>query len=169
MPGEVDPLYVAARRVLLDALEALKNQHAALILVGAQAIYLHTGEAKFSVPECTTDADIAGPAALMVAKLHKISERISSPDRLADKDALDAYRLLRAIETEPLVEALRRLLRDDRSRDVTKAAIDYLRDLFGTPEAQGCGMAARSVVPLENPDEITAALAALAGDLLSSL
>lgn len=37
------PEYVAARRVLLDALEALKDHLPSLILVGAQAVYHHTG------------------------------------------------------------------------------------------------------------------------------
>jgi hypothetical protein len=59
MPGESDPLYVAARGVLLDALEALGSQRAAVILVGAQAIYLHTGTIEFPVAEYTTDADVA--------------------------------------------------------------------------------------------------------------
>lgn len=31
MAGEADPVYVAARRVLLDALEALEDQRAAVI------------------------------------------------------------------------------------------------------------------------------------------
>lgn len=58
LPGADDPLYVLARRVLLDALEALGVQRNALILVGAQAIYLHTGPAGLAIPEYTTDADI---------------------------------------------------------------------------------------------------------------
>jgi len=36
---------------------------------------------------------VAGPAALLVAKLHKVGERRAAPDRLLDKDALDIYRL----------------------------------------------------------------------------
>ncbi len=40
-PGvERQTLYVAARRVLLDALDALAGQREALILVGAQAVYI---------------------------------------------------------------------------------------------------------------------------------
>ncbi len=54
-----DPEYVAARRVLLDALQALGGQRQALVLVGAQAIYLHTGAETLAVAEYTTDADIA--------------------------------------------------------------------------------------------------------------
>ena len=49
MPGDPDQAYVLARRVLLDALEALDDQRDAVILVGAQAIYLHTGDADLAV------------------------------------------------------------------------------------------------------------------------
>lgn len=59
MPGARDPLYVLARRVLLDALEKLEQHRERLILVGAQAIYLHTGEAEYPAAEFTTDGDIA--------------------------------------------------------------------------------------------------------------
>ena len=54
----VAPEYVAARRVLLDALEALKDHLPSLILVGAQAVYHHTGETDLNVPLMTTDADL---------------------------------------------------------------------------------------------------------------
>ncbi len=56
-----DPLYVAARRVLLDALEALDEHLGAVILVGAQAIYLQAGEAdlEMTVAPFTTDADLS--------------------------------------------------------------------------------------------------------------
>jgi hypothetical protein len=53
MPGEADPLYVGARRVLLDALTALQPHLESLVLVGAQAIYLHCGEADFAVSPYT--------------------------------------------------------------------------------------------------------------------
>ena len=59
MPGEPDPLYVLARKVLLDALSALESHLDALILVGAQAIYVHTGDADLALPEYTTDGDLA--------------------------------------------------------------------------------------------------------------
>ena len=51
MPGarRPEPEYVAARRVLLDALEALGPHRKAVILVGAQAIYLHIGEGDMAV------------------------------------------------------------------------------------------------------------------------
>jgi hypothetical protein len=62
-PGESEldyqPEYVAARAVLLDALQALKDHLPAIILVGAQAVYLHTGSGKFVEPPMTTDGDLA--------------------------------------------------------------------------------------------------------------
>ncbi|MEH1017908.1 hypothetical protein V6U90_33235 [Micromonospora sp. CPCC 206060] len=61
MSPETSPLYVAARRVLLDALNALAEHRKAVILAGAQAIYVRTGGATLdvSVAPYTTDADLA--------------------------------------------------------------------------------------------------------------
>jgi hypothetical protein len=42
---------------LLDAVEALGLHRESVVLVGAQAIYLHTGDADLAVAEYTTDAD----------------------------------------------------------------------------------------------------------------
>ena len=66
MSGGPDPLYVRARIALLDAADALSEQLDAVVLVGAQAIYLHTGDADFATAEYTTDADfcVAPPAEL---------------------------------------------------------------------------------------------------------
>lgn len=60
-PAGSDPLYVAARRVLLDALDALTSHRDAVVLVGAQAVYLHAGDADLdaSVAPYTSDADLA--------------------------------------------------------------------------------------------------------------
>ena len=66
MPGAPDPLYVRARRALLDALESLSAHRDAVILAGAQAIYLHTGEGDLGVAPYTTDGDLAlDPSALV--------------------------------------------------------------------------------------------------------
>lgn len=267
MPGAPDGEYVAARRVLLDALDALTAHLDALVLVGAQAIYLHTGEGDLAVAPYTTDADIAvdpaaliaepaleetmlaagfvlgaqpgiwfgtgdveidllvpeavggggrrgarlgthgsraarkargleaalvdntpmrirsleepddrrfeiavaGPAALLVAKLHKLAERQGAVDRLQDKDALDVLRLLRATETTALATRMRALLRDEHSAEVTRESIEQLRVLFGADGAVGSRMAARAAGPLEDPATIAASAAALASDLLTAL
>ena len=225
MPGAPDPEYVAARRVLLDALEALSDHRAALILVGAQAIYMHTGEGDLAVAPYTTDGDIAldpaelgpapkledamrhagfrldeqqpgvwfgtgaleidllvpqsvsgvgtrgarlgehgnraarkargleaalvdsspmvipaleeqderrfeiavaGRAALLVAKLHKLADRRDTPDRVEDKDALDVLRLLRASETEEIVGGSERSTRmDGQQRSLRKQSSTF--------------------------------------------
>lgn len=59
MHGVPAPEYIQARRVLLDALDVLAAHLPGLTLVGAQAVYLHTGGAAIAVPEYTTDADLA--------------------------------------------------------------------------------------------------------------
>jgi hypothetical protein len=53
------PLYVAARKVLLDALCALKAHGSAVILCGAQAVYLRSGDADLAIAPYTTDGDLA--------------------------------------------------------------------------------------------------------------
>lgn len=248
-PGAADPLYVLARRVLLDALDALGSQKGAAILVGAQAIYLHTGPAGLAVAEYTTDADIAldpqflsakplladalqgagfrpdrnnvgrwlarrphegrevdvmvdllvpaelggpgrrgarlgghgsrvarkakgleaalvdhevrvvpaldpsdhrrdtvavaGPAALLIAKLHKIGDREGETGRGRDKDALDVLRLLRAKKTDVLADPFRNLLADKVSGGVTRKAVGLLERLFARTDSEGSSVVSR--------------------------
>lgn len=59
MPGAHDREYVEARRVLLDALEALGSHRRAVVLVGAQAIYQRVGEGELQVAPFTSDGDLA--------------------------------------------------------------------------------------------------------------
>ncbi len=56
---KADPYYVAARRVLLDALEDLVEHRDAIVVVGAQAVYLRSGATNVGVAEYTTDGDLA--------------------------------------------------------------------------------------------------------------
>jgi hypothetical protein len=265
MPGAPDPLYVKAREVLLDALEALGPHRSSLVLVGAQAIYLHTGEADVAVAPFTTDADViidpggladhpiigealqasgfvlgdqpgqwvkddarvdlmvpeaiagagrrgvrlgphgnhtarkarglegalvdqemreiasfqeggrrfellvAGPAALLVSKLHKLAERVEEPSRVKDKDALDILRLLRGVPTEIIAQRLRGLGQDSRSTAVTGEALQHLEHLFARPEAAGSTFASRAAEGLEPEGTIRASCAALADELLRAL
>jgi hypothetical protein len=226
------PEYVAARAVLLDALEALGSHLENVVLVGAQAVYHHTGATTLNVPVMTTDADlaldtrllsdepeigaslrnagfapganpghwigagdvavdlmvvpyqantqkrsarsarippheaktaritpglepalvdcqragigalspgdnrrftirVAGPAALLVAKAIKLNERLAHvdhrPDRVKEKDALDAFRILQAVETEELITGFRSHLADEHAARSSKLGIDILR------------------------------------------
>ncbi len=264
MPGEPDPLYVRARSALLDALEALEPHLDAIVLVGAQAIYMHTGDADLAVAEYTTDADfsvapgdladspllgdlltrhgftprehpggwlspggiyidvmvpealagpgtrgarlgahgkraarrakglegalvdrsrqtitaldpadertvemwVAGPAALLVAKVHKIAERSAAKDRVRDKDALDVLRLLRAVETENLARGVELLRGSEVAGAVTAEAIALLPKLFGDLDADGVAMAVRAAGEGEASETIAASLVALARALV---
>lgn len=65
-------LYVVARRVLLDALVALRDQSDAVTIVGAQAIYLRSIDVELAVASFTSDADLG-----------------LDPDRLADVPLLE--------------------------------------------------------------------------------
>ena len=267
----VAPEYVAARRVLLDALEALTDHLPSLILVGAQAVYHHTGETDLNVPLMTTDADlaidtrgladvpeigavlrgagfvpgpnpghwvaasdvavdlmvvphqartakasaraarlaphdrltariarglepalvdhervnigalepvddrtfdlaIAGPAALLVAKVIKISERLGQsdrqPDRLKVKDALDAFRLLQAIDTVDLVAGVTRHRADYNAAIVADEALDILRLHASTPRGRIAVLASSAA---GGDATVAPAFAALCTDLLAAL
>jgi len=247
------PLMVEARRVLLDALEALRDHRESLVLVGAQAVYLRTEEIELSFSASyTTDADlaidpstlaeappieqilteagferiepdrpgiwgkhvlvdgrdevvqvdlivpeslagpgrrgarlsghgkqaagradgleaavvdraamtirsydatdkrsitidVAGPTALLVAKLHKLSDRVSEsdrrPDRLIAKDAADSYRLMLHLGIDTAIARFRYLLGQPVASAVTERALEYLRSLFAAPALAGVRLA----------------------------
>lgn len=261
-----------ARTALLDALEALNEHFEAVILVGAQAVYQHTGNAKVALAEFTTDGDlaidpdllgndpliedamiaagfrpdpresavgtwlagngvpidlmipeavagsgrrsvavpphdshsmrrargleaalvdnsqrtlgafdsaldprqfvvsVAGPAALIVAKLHKINDRISNPTRLDNKDAHDIYRILVAIETEPLAHSFTNLLEAPVCEQVTLEAVQLLKVLFAAgPDAAGSRMAGAAEEIVGDPVAVSESVSLLAQDLLNAL
>jgi len=112
--------------------------------------------------------NVAGPTALLVAKLHKLGERIGTPDRLNDKDAHDIYRLLVATETSDLAEALQRLREDEIAHEVTAQALIYLAQLFASANALGATMAGRAEEGIGQPDTVSASVSFLAQDLLSA-
>ena len=263
--SEYDPEYVAARRVLLDALGALEAHRRAVVLVGAQAIYLRVGAGDMAVAPYTTDGDlavdpgqlvdepiladalsaagfdlvtrpgtwslagvqidllvpstlggpgrrsarlgrhgvdvarkakgleaalvdhdvvrlaaldesdtrvfdvaVAGLAALLVAKLHKLSEREATPDRWAPKDALDVLRILRGADLRRIGATLAELERHAVAGDVTGEARTMLDRLFGSRTSFGAAMAVRASVGLEDPATIAASCEVLARSLLST-
>ncbi|HST49985.1 hypothetical protein [Jatrophihabitans sp.] len=266
-----DPV-VMARTGLLDALEALEAHLDALVIVGAQAIYPHTGSAEVALAEYTTDGDVAvdpallgsdplveqamrasgftpdprpsaigswissrgvpvdlmvpeafagpgrrgvrvpphdpkamrrtrgieaalvdkskmviraravaddvrefevsvaGPAALLVAKLHKLRDRIGNPSRLDNKDAHDVYRLLRAVDTEAIRAATGRLLLQEASAEVTREALVVLEELFARNSgARGSVMAGAAEELVGDPAAVAESVTLLAQDLLEAL
>jgi len=114
---------------------------------------------------------VAGPSALLVAKLHKLSDRGADRDqrRLHDKDALDAFRILRAIPVEHLAHGLRELRDSAVAGDITREAISHLQGLFGTTNSAGTVMVVRATDRLEDPTMISASCAALSDELIRAL
>jgi len=270
----LDPEYVAARTVLLDALEALADHRDALVVVGAQAVYLRTeplegyqpfttdadltidpghlpptpgledamrragfhlkGEASgrpepgsweaevtiagrpeplvipvdLIVPETVAPAggrrgarlsratglegslvdrsimpiralkggdarrfevNVAGKAALLVSKLHKIEDRSERPDRLTDKDGGDVLRLVLSSTPDEMVERSSVLLGDPRSAETTRRAIDLLDSLFGTPRGVGTQMAIRALTGVMEPATVIEICTAFTRDVLDRL
>ena len=113
----------------------------------------------------------AGPAALIVSKMHKLLERLAERQRrrVDEKDALDVLRLLRTISTESLTQLFKTLLQTSVSGEVTREALVGLRDLFSTSRAVGSQMAARAAGPLADPEEIAASCAILTNELLQAV
>jgi len=111
--------------------------------------------------------EVAGPAALLVAKLHKLGERDQrDPTRLIDKDAHDVYRLLVAVDTEDLAGMLKMLLSSNLAAPPTQVALAYFNELFvGGPDAPGPQMAGRAEALLGDPATVAQSVAALASDL----
>lgn len=113
---------------------------------------------------------VAGPAALLVAKLHKIAERADAPHRLNDKDAHDAYRLLQAFGTHELATVFSQLRTHELSAAATEDALGFLDELFAhSPEALGSAMAGRAEEGIGEPEQVAVAAYFLARDLLLEL
>lgn len=116
------------------------------------------------------EVSVAGPAALLVAKLHKIHDRLETPSRQDNKDAHDVYRLLRAVDTPVLVEAIGRLLREGASKAVTREALDQLHELFVQgASARGSLMAGAAEELVGDPTAVSESVTLLAQDLVEAL
>lgn len=113
-------------------------------------------------------AKVAGPGALLVAKLFKISERHGT-SRSNDKDALDILRILQAIPTDELAACLRTILADERSASIGARGLRLLEELFGDRGSEGAVMAARAVEPLMDGDQVRLSCAVLVEELLNEL
>lgn len=113
---------------------------------------------------------VAGPAALLTAKAIKINERLgqadAKPDRLKEKDALDAFRILQSVETDDLVAGFVRHRADAHAAAVTTEAIDVYRAEASTPDGRISQLAAAAA---QDAPAVAPAFAALVSDLLAAL
>jgi hypothetical protein len=114
---------------------------------------------------------VAGPAALLISKMHKLGERRDTDiERLVDKDAHDVYRLLSAVPTDSLAAALHSLRENHLATNATEVGLRYFSELFAAgPDAIGCVMAGRAEELVGDPAFVSQATATLAEDLLSAV
>jgi hypothetical protein len=94
--------------------------------------------------------NVAGEAAMLVAKLHKLGDRLAKPERLDAKDAGDVYRLFDVIAPDDMTAKLRGLLADARSAKATEKALAYGDILFGSAVGTGVRLgvdALRATIP----------------------
>jgi len=116
----------------------------------------------------TVVVNVAGPAALLVAKAHKLGERLATPDRLMPKDAGDIYRLFDATSVEDMATTTVKLLADERSSTATSAALGFVRQLFATPRSPGIGLAVQALSGIIDPATVTSVLTGYTSDFLQS-
>ena len=85
-----DRNYLDARETLLDAVEALGSHGDAVILVGAQAVYVHTEaeDASFAVSPFTYDADLALDPELLGGSPEIVEAMSRAGFRLGDQPGL---------------------------------------------------------------------------------
>ena len=91
--------------------------------------------------------EVAGVAALLVAKAHKIHDRVvaGKVDRINDKDASDVYRIMQTARPDDVAVTIRDLLADTVAGQVTEQALSYMDELFGRRAGEGVAMAQRAL------------------------
>ncbi|MBA9002760.1 GSU2403 family nucleotidyltransferase fold protein [Thermomonospora cellulosilytica] len=138
---------------------------------GLEAALVDFEERELSALEDTDERTfairVAGPAALLIAKVIKVEERRSQA-RLQAKDGLDVLRLLQATDPEPLARRLAELAVHPLSRETTHQAIQSLRDHGTDPDGPLATLAVQAVGVLEDPATIAGSLTALIEELLSA-
>ena len=149
------------------------DDHAARKVDGLEGVLVDQAEMEIGSLEPDKDprrvaVKVAGPGALLVAKLFKISERKGTA-RATDKDALDVLRILQGIKTETLAASFDRIRVDGRSTAAAERATKLLEEFFGTRGSEGSTMAARATQPLMDEDQVRLTCEILAGDLLEEL
>ncbi|TDC70175.1 hypothetical protein E1200_06180 [Actinomadura sp. GC306] len=90
-------------------------------------------------------ANVAGPAALLIAKAYKIAERHAKahthPDRLTNKDAGDVYRIMATAPIREVAETFTSLFGDPRMGTIATEGFGLLRRLFGGADTPGTDLA----------------------------
>ncbi|MFE2337296.1 hypothetical protein [Streptomyces coelicoflavus] len=97
----------------------------------------------------TVTVNVAGPAALLVAKAFKIGDRLTQadarPTRLTNKDAGDVLRIIRAIPVAQVSASFASLRDDPRVGEITREGLQLLQNIFGGPTTPGVDMAVQAL------------------------
>jgi hypothetical protein len=93
------------------------------------------------------DVEVAGVAALLVAKAFKLATRLDEgrPERLIDKDASDVLGLMIASDPTEISRRFAELLTSDRVGDVAAQGLQHLIAQFGARRSPGVEMAVRAL------------------------
>jgi len=151
----------AARRIL--GLEAALIDHSPI-----EIMPLDAADAR------SITAEVAGPAALLIAKAHKLHDRVEDDrsHRVKDKDASDVVRLMQTTVPYTLAVVFEKLLADPVAGTPTRDGLDYLRQLFGPRGRPGVTMAMNALTIAMDPDTVevicTSFMAQLDGALAGS-
>jgi hypothetical protein len=158
------PEAVAPRGGRRDARLEGHGERAARRAVGLEAALVDHSPMTITALEpsdtCEFEVEVAGVAALFIAKAHKIHDRLASnrPGRAEDKDAADVYRLMQTTSPIDVAARLAALREHETAGPVTEAAIGYLVELFGRRNGEGVQMAVRAL-QLAIPEAQVATLA----------
>jgi hypothetical protein len=147
------------------------GNRAARRAVGLEAALVdHATSAIDALDEADTrsfEVEVAGVAALLIAKAYKIHDRLASsrPGRVGDKDAADVYRLMQSTSPSDVGRKLSELRSNPVSAEITEVAIPYLAELFQRRGSPGVAMATRAL-RLAIPEAEVATLATAYTDRL---
>lgn len=154
-----DPRYVEARRVL----------------VGLEAALIDNSEMSVTALDPADSRSIsikvARVPALLVAKIHKLSDRLAGDreDRQDDKDAADVVRLMGAADATSVAATLAALSAHASAGEVTLEAIERFGELFGSRAGEGIQMASRSLRTAIPAERVRAICLAYVEELRNSL
>lgn len=113
---------------------------------------------------------VAGPAALLAAKVIKLAERLGQqdrqPDRVKQKDTLDVFRLLQAVEVADFMRGFERHREDEHAAAASAEATGVLRQYGSTPQGRLAQLAAAAS---GDDPTIAPAFAALIAELLDAV
>ncbi len=127
------------------------GNRAALRAVGLEAVLVDHDTmtvASLDPPDLRTiDVEVAGVAALLVAKAHKIHDRIISgrADSLSDKDAADVFRIRQTTSPNDVGATLIGLRNNKFAGEPTETAINYISQLFGRRTGERVVIAQRAL------------------------